>query len=389
MINFDTVYSRIGTNSVKWDGLEYVFGKPDLLPMWVADMDFPPPKEITDALKERLNHPVFGYTMPPRSLQEAICSWQRKRYNWEISPDWLLFSPGIVTSIATVIQALTEKDDKILMHSPVYPPFFGIPEANSRQIVYSTLIDEEEQYQINWEDFEAKLKKSVKIFLLCHPHNPAGRVWSHDELQNMIELCKKYDVIILSDEIHCDLTLSTHKHFPIATVDPTYQDQIITLIAPSKTFNLAGLQASSIIVPNEKVKLKIEEVQQKQGFHFPNLFGIVAMEAAYTNGEMWLEQLLNYIEENIKVVQQFLAEKLPKIKMKTPGGTYLLWIDCRELGLDQETLISLLHEKGKLALEDGEKYGTTGRGYVRMNVACPRSLLLEGLERLEQALGSK
>ncbi|GAA0326265.1 pyridoxal phosphate-dependent aminotransferase [Bacillus carboniphilus] len=386
MRDFETVIPRLGTYSVKWDGVEHVFGRPNLHPMWVADMDFKPPQEIIQTIKMRLEHEIFGYTMTPDSLKKAICNWQRKKYKWDVQEDSILVSPGVVTSIATAVQALSEEGDKILMHSPVYPPFFSIPEANARQVVYSTLIDELEQYQIDWADFENKLKDGVKLFILCHPHNPAGRVWTQDELQKMIDLCKKYEVIILSDEIHCDLTLPDYQHIPLATVDPSYQDQIITFIAPSKTFNLAGLQASSIIVPNEELRTKLETIQGKQGFHFLNIFGAVAMEAAYTHGEAWLDDLLKYLQENVQVVQTFLKERLPQIKMKTPGATYLLWLDCRELGVEQDALVNALLDVGELALENGEKYGPTGKGYVRMNIACPRALLVEGLERLERAI---
>ncbi|MET3699431.1 MalY/PatB family protein [Bacillus oleivorans] len=386
MTDFNMIYPRQGTNAAKWDGAEYVFGKPNLHPMWVADMDFPAPDAVVEALRNRVNHPVFGYTITPDSLAEAVCSWEMRRYHWEVKKEWILFSPGVVASISASIQALTEAGDKILMHSPIYPPFFGITEATSRSVIYSTLIDEVEQYQIDWDDFENKLKAGVKVFLLCHPHNPGGRVWTRDELKQMINLCKKYNVIILSDEIHCDLTMPVNQHIPLASLDPSFQKNIVTFISPTKTFNLAGLHASAMIVPDGNLRKKIENFQNSQAFHGLNLFGMVAMEAAYTHGAAWLDELLIYLQENIETVKDFLSRRLSKIKMKQHQATYLLWLDCRELGIDQETLFSALLNEGKLALENGLKYGPSGEGYVRMNVACPRPLLIEGLERLEKAL---
>ena len=386
MIDFNTVYSRKGTYAAKWDGAEFVFGQPNLHPMWVADMDFPAPDTVVEALRSRVDHKIFGYTLTPDSLIEAVCSWEMRRYQWKVEKEWILFSPGVVTSISAAIQALTEPGDKILMHTPIYPPFFEITEAASREVVYSTLMDEEEQYQINWDEFENHLKSGVKIFLFCHPHNPSGRVWTREELQQIIQLCKKYDVTILSDEIHCDLTMPSYQHIPIALVDPSFQNKIVTFISPTKTFNLAGLQASSMIVPDKNLREKIQTFQNLQGFHGLNLFGIVAMEAAYTKGEAWLDEPLIYLQENSQTTRDFLANRLPKIKMKQHQATYLLWLNCRELGIDQETLLSALLNDGKLALENGVKYGPSGEGYVRMNVACPRSLLIEGLERLDRAL---
>ena len=386
MIDFNTVYSRKGTYAAKWDGAEFVFGQPNLHPMWVADMDFPAPDTVVEALRSRVDHKIFGYTLTPDSLIEAVCSWEMRRYQWKVEKEWILFSPGVVTSISAAIQALTEPGDKILMHTPIYPPFFEITEAASREVVYSTLMDEEEQYQINWDEFENHLKSGVKIFLFCHPHNPSGRVWKREELQQIIQLCKKYDVTILSDEIHCDLTMPSYQHIPIALVDPSFQNKIVTFISPTKTFNLAGLQASSMIVPDKNLREKIQTFQNLQGFHGLNLFGIVAMEAAYTKGEAWLDEPLIYLQENSQTTRDFLANRLPKIKMKQHQATYLLWLNCRELGIDQETLLSALLNDGKLALENGVKYGPSGEGYVRMNVACPRSLLIEGLERLDRAL---
>ncbi|HWO77206.1 MAG TPA: PatB family C-S lyase [Bacillus sp. (in: firmicutes)] len=386
MTDFNTIYSRQGTYAAKWDGAEFVFGQPNLHPMWVADMDFPAPEAVVEALRNRVNHKIFGYTITPDSLVEAVCAWELKRYQWKIDKEWILFSPGVVASISVAIQALTEAGDKILMHSPIYPPFFGITEANSREVIYSALLDEEEQYQMNWDEFESQLQSGVKIFLLCHPHNPSGRVWTREELERMIDLCKKYDVTILSDEIHCDLTMPGFQHIPIASVDPSYQNKIVTFISPTKTFNLAGLHASSMIIPDENLRKTIESFQSRQGFHGLNLFGMVAMEAAYVHGAEWLDELLIYLQENIRTVQDFLADRLPNIKMKQHQATYLLWLDCRGFGVDQETLFSAILNEGKLALENGVKYGPQGEGYVRMNIACPRPLLMEGLDRLDRAL---
>jgi cysteine-S-conjugate beta-lyase len=382
---FDKVVDRNNTHSVKWDAVGKVFGKDDVLPMWVADMDFHPPKAVTDALKDRIDHGIFGYTFVPMSVTETIQDWMKKRHDCEFKKSSILFSEGVVPSISTAIRAYTEKGDKVLVHSPVYTPFFNMVKNNDRTLVTSNLVVENGRFEMDFADFEAKLQDGVKLFILCNPHNPGGRVWTKDELEKIGDLCVKHDVLIVSDEIHSDLVFKPHVHIPIATIKEEFREITTTFIAPSKTFNLAGLQASAVLIPNKELKAKFKEVQEQQGFFTLNTFGIAGMEAAYRYGEEWLEQLLVYLDENMKITTDFIAEHLPALKPMKADATYLLWIDCRELGLSDEEIKNQLLEKGKLGLEPGTKYGEGGEGFVRMNLACPRETLYEGLERLKKA----
>jgi cysteine-S-conjugate beta-lyase len=387
MSRFEEVIDRKGSSSVKWDLTKTVFGKDDVLPMWVADMDFLPPEDVLEALGNRLKHGIFGYTFVGDPTADSIKDWIQKRHGWKIEKSWLQYSPGVVPAISTIIQALTSPLDKILVQSPVYTPFFNLVEDNGREIVNAQLKYQDGSYSIDYQAFEESLKTGVKLFLLCNPHNPSGRVWKKEELTKMAELCKKYNVVIVSDEIHSDLVYKSHTHTPLASLNDTFRDMTITCIAPSKTFNLAGLQASAMITPNSELREKIAGIHKKQGFFTLNTFGISGMEAAYRHGEQWLEEILDYLQENVKVTKNFLEEHLPELTLVDPEGTYLLWIDCTKLKLSDEELKNRLLDKGKLALEPGTKYGPGGEGFVRMNIACPRETLLDGLERLRVALG--
>jgi cysteine-S-conjugate beta-lyase len=384
--NFDKVIDRSKSSSVKWDSTKNVFGTDDVLPMWVADMDFHPPEEVIDAIRDRIDHGVFGYTFVPFSVTEAIQDWMKNRHDCEFKKSSIVFSEGVVPSISSAIRAYTEKGDRVLVHSPVYTPFFNMVKNNDRTLVTSNLIYENDRYELDFEDFEAKLKYGIKMFILCNPHNPGGRVWTRDELERIGDICLKYDCLIVSDEIHSDLVFKPNVHIPIASIKEEFKEITTTFIAPSKTFNLAGIQASAAIIPNKELKAKFKEVQQQQGFFTLNTFAIAGMEAAYRKGEEWLEELLTYLDENMQLATQYINENLPALKPMKADATYLLWIDCRELGLSDEELKEKLLYKGKLALEPGTKYGEGGEGFVRMNLACPRETLNEGLKRLSIAL---
>lgn len=384
--NFDKVIDRSKSSSVKWDSTKNVFGTDDVLPMWVADMDFHPPEEVIDAIRDRINHGVFGYTFVPFSVTEAIQDWMKNRHDCEFKKSSIVFSEGVVPSISSAIRAYTEKGDRVLVHSPVYTPFFNMVKNNDRTLVTSNLIYENNRYELDFEDFEAKLKDGVKMFILCNPHNPGGRVWTRDELERIGDLCLKYDCLIVSDEIHSDLVFKPNVHIPIASIKEEFKEITTTFIAPSKTFNLAGIQASAAIIPNKELKAKFKEIQQQQGFFTLNTFAIAGMEAAYRKGEEWLEELLTYLDENMQLATQYINENLPALKPMKADATYLLWIDCSELDLSDEELKEKLLYKGKLALEPGTKYGEGGEGFVRMNLACPRETLNEGLKRLKIAL---
>ena len=386
MTIFNEKIDRLKTSSVKWELTKEIFGKADLWPMWVADMDFKPPQAVLNAIKNRVDHGVFGYTFVPPSTARAIVDWLLRRHQWEVSPSWLLYCSGIVQAISAAIQSFTEEGDRVLLQSPVYTPFFEMIKKNNRLVVNSPLTLVNGKYEINFSSFEESLQQGCKLFLLCSPHNPGGRVWTRDELMKIGELCLKYNCLILSDEIHSDIIYKDFKHIPVASLSSELSERVITLIAPSKTFNLAGLQASAVIIKNEELRRQFHETLSKQGVFSLNTFGMVAMEAAYREGEPWLEELINYLQENKEFALDFLHEHLPEITCVKSEGTYLLWLDCRKLNVTEEELRKLLIEKGKLALEPGTKYGPGGEGFVRMNIACPREDVKEGLERLKKAL---
>ncbi|KIL43641.1 MalY/PatB family protein [Jeotgalibacillus campisalis] len=383
MEQFDQPINRAGTSSVKWDMLKTVFGSEDLLPMWVADMDFKPPQAVLDKLEKRLKLPPYGYTFVPDSTGRAVAGWMERRHGWNVKPGWIMYSNGVVPSISTVIRALTKPGDQVLTLTPVYTPFFQMIELNDRKLASSLLVEEKGRYEINWTDFEEKIKNS-SLFLLCSPHNPSGRVWSEDELSRISELCRKHDVTLVSDEIHSDLLYSHAEHIPAAHAAKTQSDHIVTLAAPSKTFNLAGLQASVIIAESEEMREKIQAEQTKQGFFTLNTFGIAAMEAAYEEGEEWLQSLMVYLEGNLKLVREAVQE-IQGVTLMEPDSTYLLWLDFRKTGKSDEDVQEALLKKAKLALEPGEKYGEGGEGHVRMNIACSRDLVKEGIKRLKLA----
>ena len=386
MTIFDEKIDRLNTASVKWEATKEVFGEADLWPMWVADMDFKPPQAVIEAIQKRADHGVFGYTFIPESTKQAIQAWVLKRHGWSIDPSWLIYCSGVVQAISTAVQAFTEEGDRVLLQSPVYTPFFNMIEQNNRIVVNAPLILENDGYKIDYTRFEDALKSGCKLFLLCNPHNPGGRVWTKEELSRIGELCLKYNCLILSDEIHSDLVYKEYKHTPIASLTNDLSENVITCIAPSKTFNLAGLQASVAIIKNTKLRKQFDETLKRQGYFSLNTFGIIAMEAAYRDGEAWLEELIDYLQENKQYALRFLQEHLPEISCVKPEGTYLLWLDCRKLGLSDKELRTALLQKGKLALEPGSKYGPGGEGFVRMNIACPKDYLIEGLKRLKNAL---
>lgn len=388
MYKLNEKVDRINTSSLKWDGMKLAFGKNELLPMWVADMDFSPPTSVIEKLKERMDHGVFGYTIANENTAQAIVDWTNNRHGWEIHPEWILYSPGVVPSIGMAIQAFTEVGDKVLLQSPVYTPFFNMIENNMREVVNSPLQLVNGRYEIDFADFEEKLKSGVKLFLLCSPHNPGGRVWKKEELVKIAELCKKYDVLIAADEIHADIIFEPHHHFPLASLDPAYQDFVVTFMAPSKTFNLAGLQASFIVAPNEEMRKKLTIIQQTLNLTSLNTFGMIAMEAAYRDGEEWLNECIAYIEGNINMIDEEISRSLPELDVMRPEGSYLVWIDCRKTGLNDQQLRESLLEKAKLAVNFGASYGKGGEGFIRLNPACHRSIVEEGLERLKIAFGS-
>lgn len=384
--DFDKVIERRNTHSVKWDNLDKSFGADDILPMWVADMDFPCPQPILDSIEKRNKHGILGYTTRPESLHESIINWMKKRHGWNIKKEWLVYSPGVVTSLNLSVMSFTRPGDSVIIQSPVYPPFFSVVKNNDRIIALNPLIEESGNYSINFESLEKEMAAGSKMMILCSPHNPVGRVWTKSELDKLAQLCEKYGVLMVSDEIHSDLILPGNKHIPIATVSEYMKQNSITCIAPSKTFNIPGLTTSVAIIPNPKLRLKFLKTINRIGIGMSNIFGIVATEAAYTHGEPWLEELIKYLDDNVNYLLEYFNTNIPEIKVTKPQGTYLVWLDCRALNMDGKSLHRFMIEQGKIGLNNGLDFGPGGEGFLRINVACPRATLVEGLKRINKAV---
>ncbi|WP_211656138.1 MalY/PatB family protein [Planococcus alpniumensis] len=388
MNSFEEIYDRKNSRSVKWDAMGEIYNldeTSDVLPMWIADMDFPAPSQVLMALQKRLDHSIFGYSLMCDECREAVINWQAKRNDWQINPEWLLFHHGIIPAIASIIETYTEKDDKILVTPPVYPPFFQLAQNQDRKVLYSNLVEQDGHYTIDFTDFEEKLKES-SLFILCNPHNPGGRVWSIEELQKVIKLCSKYDVLIISDEIHGDLIVGPERYTPLAKIAGEESNRIFTCLAPTKTFNLAGIQVAAIVATDKEKRLKLEKHALAHGSGMLNSFASTALIAAYNESESWLEQMLSVISRNMDYAIKELKRQVPGIEVTKPQATYLLWINYRSLHLSEKEVMDLLLTHGKVALEPGSKYGEAGLGYLRLNVACPRPVLEDGVNRIAFAL---
>ena len=388
--NFDKIVKRGKTCSVKWDFVDERFNCSGLLPMWVADMDFEAPRPVIDAILKRAGQGVFGYTAPEPSYYEAIINWFSKRHNWKIDRDWIVFTPGVVPAISMLIQTFTEPGDGVIIQKPVYYPFMRTIKMNGRIIVNNPLTLNSSRYHMDIDGLEKTIKETAaKIMILCSPHNPVGRAWTADELTRFGEICLKNKVLVISDEIHCDLMLNGSDHIPFASISNEFLMNSITCTAPSKTFNLAGLQTSNIIIADPEKRKLFRKNIDKNALGSPNAFGAIALEAAYNNGGDWLRQVLKYIEGNLDYLNNFINKKIPEVKVIEPDATYLVWLDFRGLGLGRESLIDLLRNKAKVALDEGYIFGKTeGDGFARMNIACPRKILREGLSRIGNAVKS-
>lgn len=384
--NFDKIIDRRNTSSVKWDCNEQVFGSKDILPMWVADMDFESPSEVIEAIKKRAEHGIYGYTERPESMYKSVISWMEKRHGFKTEKDWYLFTPGIVTAINIAVMTYTKPGDKIIIQSPVYYPFSSAVTNNGRQVVSNDLKLQDGKYIMNYEDLENKIDSRTRMLILCSPHNPVGRVWTREELKKLGDICIKHNIIIVSDEIHSDLIYSKHKHIPMASISDEIAQNTITCIAPSKTFNVAGLETSAIIIPNSKLRDRFQISLDNIGLGMTNIFGIAAFEAAYSYGEEWLDELLKYLEGNVDYLIGFIEKKLPEIKVIRPDGTYLVWLDMRGLNMNADELKVFMVESAHLGLDDGYMFGEAGERFERVNIACPRSILEDGLNRLEKAI---
>jgi cystathionine beta-lyase len=389
-MDFDRIIDRQNTDSLKYDFIKK-WGKPEgVLPLWVADMDFRTPSCVIDALLEKCRHGIFGYSETRNDYYETLRNWFSSRFNWSIRPEWLVKTPGVVFAICTAIRALTDEGDAILVQQPVYSPFFEMILENKRKLITNQLVYSQGKYSIDFSDFEDKIIKSnAKLFILCSPHNPVGRVWTLEELLRLGEICLKHDVTVVSDEIHADFTYPGHRHLVFADVKPEFSDITVTCTSPTKTFNLAGLHISNIFIANRDIRRKFKKELEKSGHSLSNIMGITACRAAYEGGSNWLIELNKYLSGNLDLLRSFLKQKLPQIKLIEPEGTYLVWLDFSALGLDDKKLEDFILNEAGLWLDSGTMFGIGGEGFQRINIACPRSVLEKALIQLEQAILSR
>lgn len=386
---FDTVIDRRNTNSLKHD-FAVENGLPsDVLPMWVADMDFKAPECVLEALQNSVNHGIFGYSDLKDDFYEAVAGWFTRHFSWTPEKEWLVNTPGVVYALATAVRAYSEKGEGVIIQPPVYYPFYNVIRNNDRKIIESPLVYKDGKYTVDFEDFENKVRENnVKLFILCSPHNPVCRVWTKEELKKLGEICLKYNLYVVSDEIHCDFTYEGHPHNIFIETVPELKERTVMCTAPSKTFNIAGLQTSSIFIPGEEARAKFRKEIDVSGYTVPNNMGVVACKAAYNGGDEWYEACWKYIGENLAFVRSFLEESIPEIKLVEPEGTYFAWLDCSGLGLSKEELNDLIINKAKLWLDAGDIFGEIAEQFQRVVLACPRATLSKALESLKAAVDS-
>ena len=383
--NFDEIIERRGTHSIKFDSMQELWGRNDLIPMWVADMDFRTPSFIVEAIKKRMEHEIFGYTKPSDEYFNSIIRWVDKRYGMKVCKEEIQYIAGIVPGIHHAVCALSEKGDKIMIQPPVYHPFKQVIEGTGRSVVQSPLILRDGRYYMDFDSMRKQIQ-GCKLYILCNPHNPGGVVWSREELETVADICKESGVMVISDEIHADMTFLPHKHLPFAMVNDWTHENTVTFMAPSKVFNMPGIIASHAIVFNNDLRERFYSYLEQNDLIMGNAFAYPAVEAAYTQGEDWLKQMLDYVYENIRLVDTSLKQKMPKIKAILPEASFLIFLDCRELGYEtQEQLVDFFVNKARLGLNDGAMFGKEGTGFMRLNVATPRSIVAEAMKRLEDA----
>lgn len=384
--DFNTVIDRYNTNSIKWDFAEEIFKVKDILPMWVADMDFRVPRPVIDAVKKVTAGGIFGYSGVPPSYYEALIEWMKSHHNWDIKKEWVTFTPGGVPALHMLIKAFTKPGDQVIVQTPVYYPFFDAIKSGNCEILDNPLLFENNRYTMDLADLKSKVNSHTKMIILCNPHNPIGRVWCEAELRELGELCINNNILIVSDEIHQDIVFDGFQHIPFATISDEFADRSVTITGISKTFNLAGLQMSNIIIPNSSIRRRFSKMVESCGLFLPNIFAIAATEAAYRSGAPWLKQLMKYLKENLTFLNSYVTERIPGLRVIQPEGTYLVWLDLRECGINPSRLGRFVREDAKVALDEGTKFGCKEEGFERMNIACPRTTLLEGLRRIEEAV---
>lgn len=380
MKEFTELPNRKGTRSVKWDLVEEMFGSGDVQPLWVADMDLETADPIKEALKKRIDHGVFGYTVTDNTIDNSVQKWLLKRHGWEIDTDWLIYSQGVLHFIHMAILSQTEPGDNVLIQTPVYPPFHSIIKGHGRKLVTNPLIYEHGKYRIDFDDLELKFQEGTKAMLLCNPHNPVGRVWSKEELTQILQLAEKYNVLIISDDIHSDIVYDDHVHTPIAKIDSPISDRIISCYSPSKTFNIAGIQIAYAVIPDPIIRNEIAASFEKYGLTSINTLGITALEAAYENGVKWLDQLMDLLTVNRKLVEDTFSNRA-EINVTHSEATYLIWLDCRKMNKTHEELVAFMENEAKVGLNSGLSFGENGAGFMRLNIASPTSYIKEALDQ--------
>lgn len=384
--NFDEYFKREGTDCLKYDMRNEIFGSEDVIPMWVADMDFRAPDFIVNGLRERLDLDSYGYSFRPHKYFSSIIDWFYTRYNWKILKEWICFSPGIVPALNICTQAFTRPGEKIIVQPPVYFPFFEAIESNGRSVIYNQLIESDGTWSMDLDSLLASIDEDTRMIMICNPHNPVGRVWTREELNRLAGICLERNIIILSDEIHCDLVLPGFVHTPVASLSDKIADITVTCVAPSKTFNLAGLSTASVVISNpvlrQYFKKKISDLHITSG----NVFGTAASIAAYTHGQSWLDDLIRYISGNIKYVMDYCIQHIPEIVPVAPEATYMIWLDCRKLGLSGKKLQDFFVEKAKIGLNEGSTFGPGGEGFMRMNIATPLHVVEKAMKSVENAV---
>ena len=386
MWNFDENAIREGTNSIKYDLRREIFGEGNVIPMWVADMDFNTPDFLIKALRERLNHPIYGYSFRPKEYFSSISDWMKTRHDWTVAEEWICFSPGIVPALNFCTLAFTEPGDSIIVQPPVYFPFFSAAEVHDRKLIYNRLKEENGTWVMDYDSLIAEIDERTKLLILCNPHNPVGRAWRREELLKLADICINRNILILSDEIHCDLVLPGFNHSPVATLSDKIAENTITCIAPSKTFNLAGLSTSSVIISNPSLRKAFNRVAENLHVTNGNIFGTVASISAYSEGHKWLEALLEYIDNNVDFVMNYCTKMIPEIIPVQPEATYMIWLDCRKLGLTGKELQEFFIKKAGVGMNEGSTFGPGGEGFMRMNLATSHQTIRKAMEQIEKAV---
>ncbi len=387
--NFDEIIDRRNTGALKIELCKKMFGTENLIPLWVADMDFRTPDFIIDAITNRCKHPILGYSVPDENYFSSIICWIEARHGWKLERDWLGFLPGIVPGLAFAVKAFTRRGDEIIVQPPVYPPFIHVPSKNGRQLIYNPLKEVNGLFEMDLEDFERKITDRTRMFILCNPHNPGGRTWDADTLTKVAEICQKHGILVVSDEIHSDMALPGNVHTPFASVSEMAAQNSITYMAPSKTFNMAGLVSSSYIIPNREIRKKFSDFMDNSELANGNIFAYVAAQAAYENGAEWLNEIVDYIQGNVDYVVEFLKNNIPQITPMSPQASFLIWLDCAGLEMNSHQLQEFMVNEAQLGLNDGTTFGPGGEFHLRLNIGCSREVLKEAMGRLKKAVDKR